>query len=89
MLDGENRWDCEKCAQKTEAVKYTYLSREPEFLIIHLRRFKIDQGQRVKSENIVRFPTGKLKFTKIFHLGSGQRTKDEPAYNKYTLQSIV
>lgn len=48
LLEGSNKWNCEKCNTKTEAVKYTYLSREPEFLIIHLRRFKIEGGQRVK-----------------------------------------
>jgi ubiquitin C-terminal hydrolase len=44
LLEGSNKWYCEKCATKIEAVKYTYLSREPEFLIIHLRRFKIENG---------------------------------------------
>ena len=44
LLEGPNKWNCEKCNTKTEAVKYTYLSRDPEFLIIHLRRFKSEVG---------------------------------------------
>ena len=44
ILDGDNKWLCNICKVKTEAIKSTYLTKEPDFLIIHLRRFKILQG---------------------------------------------
>ncbi|TNV74576.1 hypothetical protein FGO68_gene4032 [Halteria grandinella] len=87
LLDGTNKWYCEQCHQKTEAVKYTYLSREPEHLIIHLRRFKMDNTQRTKLTHIVKFPLGKFNFTKVFHQGSGLRNYERG--NKYQLQSVV
>ena len=45
-LDKDNKLFCEQCKTKTEAVKYTFLSRDPEFLIVNLRRFKVVAQQR-------------------------------------------
>jgi hypothetical protein len=70
-------------------MKYTYLSKDPEFLIIHLRRFKIENGMRVKLESLVKFPTGKLKFSKVFHQGSGSRSMDNDDLSKYSLYALV
>jgi ubiquitin C-terminal hydrolase len=89
LLDGANRWYCEQCKAKTEAVKYTYLTREPENLILHLRRFKVEGGQRTKLSHIVKFPLGKLNFTKTFHQGSGFRNYNPKDIQKYALHCVV
>lgn len=68
-------------------MKYTYLEKEPESLIIHLRRFNVDPVTmtKVKLEHIVKFPVSKFKFSKIFHEGSRQRNLDGVKLHKYTL----
>ena len=37
----------------------------------------------------MRFPSGKLKFTKVFHQGSGYRIYNPDELSKYTIQALV
>jgi len=42
MLDGDNRYQCEKCNRKVNAMRRCCIEESPENLIIHLRRFEFD-----------------------------------------------
>ena len=74
-------------------MKYTYLEKEPESLVLHLKRFNHESTnnhmQRNKLSHIVKFPCGKLKFTKIFNDGSGMRNMQGVRQKSYTLQAVV
>ena len=49
-LTGENKYHCDHCRQETDAVKYIRISRLPEILIVHLKRFKYEsQGSFLSS----------------------------------------
>jgi ubiquitin C-terminal hydrolase len=41
-LTGDNRYHCDACNQSTDAVKNVRISRLPEVLIVHLKRFKYE-----------------------------------------------
>lgn len=40
-LEGPNAWMCEQCAQVRNATRLTKLEKCPEFLLVHLKRFKV------------------------------------------------
>eukprot|EP01129_Flabellula_baltica_P011122 TRINITY_DN4802_c0_g1_i1.p1 TRINITY_DN4802_c0_g1~~TRINITY_DN4802_c0_g1_i1.p1 ORF type:complete len:2081 (-),score=416.76 TRINITY_DN4802_c0_g1_i1:9-6251(-) len=42
MLDGDNKYHCEKCDKKVKAVRRCCIDELPNNLIIHLRRFEFD-----------------------------------------------
>ncbi|CDW84830.1 ubiquitin carboxyl-terminal hydrolase [Stylonychia lemnae] len=86
-----NQWLCQQCLVKRDCVKFTYLQKEPESLIIHLKRFNVDPitFQRKRLEHIIKFPTSKFKFSKVFHEGSGVKNMDGIQLKKYTLQAVV
>lgn len=40
LLDGDDAWNCPKCKKRQPTIKTMRISRLPDFLIIHLKRFK-------------------------------------------------
>ena len=52
-LDIKNLWECEKCKNKVQAERRTEVSKEPDTLIVHLKRFGIS------------FQNGLMKRTKL------------------------
>jgi ubiquitin carboxyl-terminal hydrolase 47 len=57
-LDGDNRYFCEKCQQKCDAVKGLKFTKLPYLLSLQLKRFDYDYQtfQRIKLNDEVRFP---------------------------------
>ena len=62
QLDASERWTCSHCKKRVRALKQLCISRAPEILIVHLKRFKMDQSHHsssmrlVKDETNVQFP---------------------------------
>ncbi|GME95086.1 unnamed protein product [Ambrosiozyma monospora] len=42
LLTADNRWSCPKCKRPTKSAKQLRISRLPQVLIIHLKRFKLE-----------------------------------------------
>ena len=49
FMSGDNCYMCERCNQPTEAVKNCRISRLPEILIVHLKRFKYENSKSFMS----------------------------------------
>lgn len=61
ILDDENKYECEQCKYKINAVKQMRFWRLPNILVLHLARFKLTgtngaAPQYVKNTNLVHFP---------------------------------
>ena len=58
VLDGDNKYFCERCSKKVNAVKRTCIKYLPDQLIISLKRFEFDfeQFRRVKVNDFFEFP---------------------------------
>jgi ubiquitin carboxyl-terminal hydrolase 9/24 len=56
-MDGDNKIDCEVCAQKKATVRRTCLGALPNMLILHLKRFDLDYTtfETVKLNNRMAF----------------------------------
>ena len=44
LLEGDDAWSCPKCKKRQPTVKTMRISRMPDYLIIHLKRFKHNGG---------------------------------------------
>lgn len=44
VLDGDDAWSCPRCKKRQPTIKTMRISRMPDFLIIHLKRFKHHGG---------------------------------------------
>jgi len=53
-------YSCEHCKKKAEATIDTKISRIPDILIIHLKRFSYYSGYLEKIEDLVTFPINNL-----------------------------
>ncbi|KAI8876380.1 cysteine proteinase [Backusella circina FSU 941] len=59
-LDKEDAWFCPKCKKKRKAVKQLTLSKLPDVLLIHLKRFSVDGLFKNKLDSMVKYPTRSL-----------------------------
>ncbi|KAI9296170.1 cysteine proteinase [Neoconidiobolus thromboides FSU 785] len=55
-LDGDNAWNCPKCKCARPATKILTISRLPDVLLIHLKRFSYEGPFRNKLDTLVDFP---------------------------------
>jgi len=55
-LEGVNTWFCPSCNAHRQAVKKLRISRLPDRLIIHFKRFAYNTEFRQKIETLVQFP---------------------------------
>ena len=55
-LDGDNKYNCERCDKKVNAIKKISIWEPPEILIIQLKRFKNDYYRTSKTNSKVVFP---------------------------------
>ncbi|KAL5288959.1 USP8 family protein [Megaselia abdita] len=81
-------WICPNCKQKREAIKKLDISRLPEFLVIHLKRFFVNteymSNVYKKKENYVKFPLDNLDISP--HLTRSELMKSTPkAYELYAV----
>ncbi|KAI8377049.1 hypothetical protein EDC96DRAFT_571317 [Choanephora cucurbitarum] len=59
-LEKEDAWQCPKCLKKRKASKQLTLTRLPDILLIHLKRFSMDGLFRNKLDTFVKCPTRSL-----------------------------
>lgn len=59
-------YNCENCKSE-QCNKSNYLMKLPNYLIIHLNRFKNENGKISKINNLVEFPVEDLDLTEYFH----------------------
>lgn len=57
VLEKEDAWKCPKCQKKRKASKQLTLTRLPDILLIHLKRFSADGLFRNKIDATVKCPT--------------------------------
>ncbi|KAJ6255648.1 ubiquitin carboxyl-terminal hydrolase [Anaeramoeba flamelloides] len=71
FLTGENQFYSEQLKKKVDAIKKTYVSSLPNYLILHLKRFEWDYNlmKRFKINTKFKFPQ-KLNFSKYFKLNT-------------------
>ncbi|KAJ2775509.1 ubiquitin-specific protease doa4 [Coemansia nantahalensis] len=79
VLDGDNRWQCPRCNAKRRATKRLLISRLPDVLTVHLKRFSTVGHFREKIEADVRVPTRNLHMGRYVVPGPHPTTR----YNLY------
>jgi ubiquitin C-terminal hydrolase len=57
ILDKEDAWKCPKCQKKRKALKQLLLTKLPDILLIHLKRFSMDRLFKNKLDATVKCPT--------------------------------
>ena len=64
LLDSE-RWKCSNCHQRVRANKKLSLSKTPDVLVVHLKRFRVESSgfnvKMVKDHQLVSFPCGGME----------------------------
>lgn len=66
VLDGDNAWHCPHCKKRQRTTKTMKITRLPEVLIIHLKRFKQQGKSSNKLETFVSYPTQQLDLTEFW-----------------------
>lgn len=68
LLDDENKWHCPSCKRDTKSTKTIKLTRLPQVLIIHFKRFSLNsQGYFNKLDTFVTYPVNEeLDLTKYW-----------------------
>jgi ubiquitin C-terminal hydrolase len=56
MLQGDDRWNCEKCKCKRDAERRTVITKLPKYLFISLNRYEYLEGAVKKSERNIDIP---------------------------------
>lgn len=82
-LEGDNKYDCRKCKQYTNAVKSLTLKDPPHNLIVNLKKFDIN-GAKIKA---------KIEYPYNFNLGdyikpTGRRSRTKNS-NMYELYAVI
>ena len=66
-LCGGNQWNCGGCKKKVDAEKAMYVFDAPEYLVVHLCRFKSDMyGRQSKVNSIVEFPINEMSIDSCY-----------------------
>lgn len=82
VLDGDNAWYCAKCKARVTATKTLELWKPPPVLVVHLKRFSVDErGRARKLTTNVTFPLTDLDLEPMCK--SPQR--DPPLYDCYSV----
>ncbi|KAJ2711178.1 ubiquitin-specific protease doa4 [Coemansia spiralis] len=82
VLDGDNMWLCPRCKAKRRATKRLLISRLPDVLMVHLKRFSTVGHFREKLETNVLVPTQNL------HMESYTVPGPHPS-TRYTLYAVA
>jgi ubiquitin carboxyl-terminal hydrolase 8 len=69
-LDGDNKYNCDYCNEKTEATKQTEFWRSPKRMIVQLKRFTAF-GSRI--DTTIKFPVENLNLDKYFNEYADQK----------------
>ncbi|KAL3110651.1 hypothetical protein niasHT_017529 [Heterodera trifolii] len=63
----EDKWDCPKCKSKQPATRSTKIWEVPKVLIVHLKRFSLNDGRYVKNDVEVTFDVAELDLAPFLH----------------------
>ena len=55
-LSGDEVWKCPHCKREREATKQITVTRAPQFLVIHFKRFEMRKGDAKKVHTLINFP---------------------------------
>eukprot|EP00736_Rhodelphis_marinus_P012162 Rmarinus@m.24887 len=97
LLDGENKYQCDRCNRKVAAVKRTCISELPPTLMLHMKRFDFDYDtfKRIKLNSRCSFPLelNMEPYTKEGIARREGRAVDvgdrPPSYYKYELSGVL
>ncbi|KAF8939162.1 ubiquitin-specific protease doa4 [Dissophora ornata] len=83
VMEGDNAWNCPHCKKPRKATKQLTISRVPDVLLIHLKRFSSDGPFKNKIKAMVQYPIQDLDLTKYLPKGT------EPAaiYDLYAVSN--
>jgi ubiquitin C-terminal hydrolase len=62
LLDGDNKYRCDECNKKVNAIKKTYIFSLPDYVLIALKRFNNNRTHVTKNRNLVKYPFDNLSF---------------------------
>ncbi|KAL0248760.1 hypothetical protein GEMRC1_003994 [Eukaryota sp. GEM-RC1] len=83
-LENDDLFECEVCKSKQRAEKRLYLSKVPEILILHLKRFKQNGRGLGKNRSCVDFPKSSLCLSEFLN-----NQKSRSSNDVYDLYAIV
>ncbi|XGW03612.1 hypothetical protein V3C99_015079 [Haemonchus contortus] len=66
-LDGDCRWNCPKCRAPKPASRLTKLWSLPPVVVVHLKRFSMENGDYAKNTMPVEFDPGRLDLSEYLH----------------------
>jgi ubiquitin C-terminal hydrolase len=81
ILEGSEKYSCDKCKTKTDAIKNIKLFKLPPILIIQLKRYKTNGFRQMRNNSIINFPIKDLSFDKYM----SSFIKDESKYNLFAV----
>ncbi|KAJ1984525.1 ubiquitin-specific protease doa4 [Dimargaris verticillata] len=64
ILDGDDRWHCPRCKSPQRTSKQLTITRLPDVLLVHLKRFSFQGPFRNKLETMVHFPVHDLDMSR-------------------------
>ncbi|KAK9711033.1 ubiquitin-specific protease doa4 [Basidiobolus ranarum] len=74
VLEGDDAWFCSKCKQRRRAIKSLTISRFPDVLLIHIKRFSFHGPFRDKLNNLVKYPLRDLDLTQYVPTSANRPT---------------
>ncbi|KAK9768405.1 ubiquitin-specific protease doa4 [Basidiobolus ranarum] len=80
VLDGDDAWFCSKCKEHRKAIKSLTISKLPDVLLIHIKRFSFNGPFRDKLNNLVTYP---LRDLDLSHYLPPSPNRPTPHYNLY------
>ncbi|KAI9011013.1 hypothetical protein CLU79DRAFT_709908 [Phycomyces nitens] len=87
VLEKDNSWNCPTCKKHRRATKSLTLSRLPDVLLIHLKRFSFDGPFRDKLETMVKYPLKGLDLSRYVPSTMTDPSQDRPSFN-YDLYGV-
>mmetsp|Transcript_3430 Transcript_3430/g.5190 ORF Transcript_3430/g.5190 Transcript_3430/m.5190 type:complete len:915 (-) Transcript_3430:35-2779(-) len=85
-LTGDDKYKCEACKTVNEATKQLRISRLPEMLVLHIKRFRYDSYFGSKVSQHVQFPIEDLDVKPFVQ---AKDPKAAPSVSKYDLVAVV
>lgn len=92
LLDENNKWHCPRCKRFTRLTKKISITRLPEVLIIHFKRFEMNSGGYIsKKESFVTYPVDEvLDLTSYWpEVGTSLNSNGDSAMDKAKEQQIL
>ncbi|OAD81118.1 hypothetical protein PHYBLDRAFT_129602 [Phycomyces blakesleeanus NRRL 1555(-)] len=87
VLEKDNAWNCPTCKKRRRATKSLTLSRLPDVLLIHLKRFSFDGPFRDKLETMITYPLKGLDLSGYVPSTMTDPSQERPSFN-YDLYAV-